>query len=395
VRPTIRLGRVAGIPIGLHWSALIGLVVLAALLALTVLPVAAPGSPPVVDVLCGIATAVAFALSLLAHEIAHSVVARRAGLRVGGITLWLLGGASELRDEPARPGVEARVAFTGPLASGLLGGLFGMVAGLTAAPPAVSVALAWLAAMNLLLAAFNLLPGSPLDGGRLVHALVWAASGDPQRATRVAAGSGRVLGAVLAGVGAVLALSGRLDGLWLVLVGWFVAGTAAGERGREAVAEALTGLTAADVMTSPADIVPEWWTVAGFVDRMHSPDAPRHRTFPVAGFDGEITGIIGLAEVAAVRPADRAGTTLARIARPLPPELVVDATTPLTRIARLPLRSGRDLVVVRQVDRPPGVLSATDLRRAVEIQALDAGHPHGGTHPPHAPAARSGGPGPA
>jgi Zn-dependent protease len=145
--------------------------------------------------------------SLLTHKLAHAVVARRAGLGVRRITLWLLGGVSELVGQPSEPGAEVRIALVGPVTSLGLGGLLGaaMVVGRElAAPTAVVATLSWLATMNILLGVFNLLPGTPLDGGRMLHGLLWRHTGNRDRATRAATTSGQVLGALLAGTGILL-----------------------------------------------------------------------------------------------------------------------------------------------------------------------------------------------
>ena len=168
MRSTIPLGRVAGIPVGMHWSALIGMVLLGQLVALTVLPATAPGLGAAAYWLAGGIAALGLGGSLLTHELAHAIVARRTGLTVRRITLWLLGGASELAGQPSEPGAEVRIALVGPVTSLGLGGLLGAAAVVThnlGVPAGVVATLSWLASMNILLGVFNLLPGTPLDGG--------------------------------------------------------------------------------------------------------------------------------------------------------------------------------------------------------------------------------------
>ena len=174
MQPTVVFGRIRGIPIGAHWSALVGIGLLAVLLGTTVLPFLAPGHTLAVYGLTATVTAVAFVLSLLAHEVAHALVALRSGLQVRRITLWLLGGVSELGGNAPAPGVEMRVAGVGPLVSLVLGGIFTGLAVLGAAAgraTLLTAPLGWLGTMNLVIGVFNLLPGTPLDGGRLLHGL--------------------------------------------------------------------------------------------------------------------------------------------------------------------------------------------------------------------------------
>lgn len=391
MRATLSFGRIAGIPVGAHWSALVGVVLLGQLLALTVLPALAPGRTAAVYWLAGVVGALVLVLSLLVHELAHAVMARRAGLGVRRITLWLLGGVSELAEQPARPGPEVRIALVGPLASLVLCGLFaaGAWAGPRFGAPVVVVAvLSWLATMNLVLGVFNLLPGTPLDGGRVLHGLVWRHTGDRERAARTAAGAGRLIGALLAGLGILLVLQGRWDGLWLVLVGWFLSGAAAAEQMHTVLAERLRGVRAGDVMTRDPRVARGWWTVAMFLEHMLAPDGPRCRVFPVVDFERRLVGVLHLGGLAAVAPTARAATTLREVARPHPGELVVTPDTLLERVLERPLVPGRDLVVVEQDGRVVGVLTTSDLQRIVELRALTV--EDGGRRTPRSGIARRG-----
>jgi Zn-dependent protease len=224
---SLPLGRFGGVPIAAHWSALLGIALLGQLLALSVLPALAPGRPAVEYWIAGVVGALALVGSLLAHELAHATVAARRGVRVRRITLWLLGGASELEHQPSQPGDELRIALAGPAVSLLLGALLvalSWVSAVAGGQVVITATLSWLGTVNIMLGAFNLLPGAPLDGGRILHGLIWWRSGNRYRATRRAAGSGQLLGALLAGIGVLFALNGRWDGLWLILLGWFLTG---------------------------------------------------------------------------------------------------------------------------------------------------------------------------
>jgi Zn-dependent protease len=172
VRATLRLGRIAGIRVGVHWSVLVIFVIIAVGLAEGRLPEAHPGRPPWQYWAAGILAAVVFFASLLAHEIAHAVVARHSGVEADDITLWLLGGTARLKEEAPSPGAELRIAGVGPLVSLVLGVAFAAVAGALRAAGSSGLtveAVAWLAGINLTLAVFNALPAAPLDGGRLLR----------------------------------------------------------------------------------------------------------------------------------------------------------------------------------------------------------------------------------
>lgn len=322
--------------------------------------------------LAGAEVAAVFGLSLLVHELAHAAVARRAGPGVRSITLWLFGGVSELSGPPAAPMVEVRVAVVGPLASLGLAGVLGggaWVEQQAGAPALVVVAMSWLASVNLVLGGFNLLPGAPLDGGRVLHGMVWRATGDRERAGRVASAAGQVVGGLLAVLGFVLVLRGRWDGLWVMLVGWFLAGTAVSEAAHETLVSRLAGMTAADVMTPDPVVVADWWTVQALVDRLGEPGAPRYRTFPVVDFSGRPMGAVTLDDLARVGPEVRLATAVHRLARPLRAGQLLEPGTPLAAVLDRP---GRLLPVV-QDDRVVGVITRSDLRRAVVLAELRAG----------------------
>ena len=184
-----------------------------------------------------IVAAALFFASILLHELAHALEARHRGIEVRSITLYLFGGATETVGEARRPGDEFAVTAVGPWTSLVLGCAFALLAyaadeGGLSAPGQVAALLAW---MNLILAFFNLLPGAPLDGGRILDSIVWRVTGDHSRARRVATGAGRALGYALVVVGFVEAVAvsgGLLDGLWLAFVGWFLAQAATAEAAR-------------------------------------------------------------------------------------------------------------------------------------------------------------------
>jgi Zn-dependent protease/CBS domain-containing protein len=374
VRSTIPLGRIAGIPVGMHWSALIGIALLGQLVGLTVLPATAPGLSTGAYWLAGGLAALGLGGSLLTHELAHAIVARRAGLGVRRITLWLLGGVSELVGQPSEPGAEVRIALIGPVTSLGLGGLLGaatVVAHGLAIPAGGVATLSWLASMNVLLGVFNLLPGTPLDGGRVLHGLLWRHTGNRDRATRAATTSGQVLGALLAGTGILLALHGRLDGLWLLLVGWFLAGSASAEHAAAIVAGRLAGLRVTDVMSAPPVVASGWWTVQAFIDHLLGQAGRAYRQFPVVDMDGRLAGVVSMADLAGCPPADRRNIAVRQLAHPLPGELVLSPDMPLEQVLRsTPIVGSGVLAVVVADDHVVGVLTGTDIARAVEINAL-------------------------
>ncbi|GHE14983.1 site-2 protease family protein [Streptomyces alanosinicus] len=250
---TLSLGRIAGVRVGLHWSVLVIVALVTVALANGRFPAAHPGHSPFAYWALAVLTALVFLVSLLAHELAHAVVARRDGVQVEGITLGMLGGAVRLRGEAPSPAAECRIAGVGPLTSLLTGAaLTGLAMGLAALRVSglVVEAVAWVGAINVLLAVFNALPAAPLDGGRLLRAYLWHRTGDRLRATRGASAAGRVLGwcMVLSGFADVL-FAGHLTGLWPALIGWFLITAASGEARQAQILGMLDGVPVRRVMT--------------------------------------------------------------------------------------------------------------------------------------------------
>lgn len=230
----LRLGRVAGFPLAMNWSVLVIAWLLTWSLATGSFPNEAPGHSEGTYWAVGLAAAVVFFGSLLAHELAHALVARRHGVEVKGLTLWLFGGVATLGSEPRTPRADFRIAVAGPATSLALAAGFGLVASglmLVGVAHIVVVAASWLSGINLMLGVFNLIPGAPLDGGRLLRAFLWNHHGDRVRAAVTAAQAGAVVGYGLISLGLLEFLVGAsAGGLWLVFIGWFVLNAARAEK---------------------------------------------------------------------------------------------------------------------------------------------------------------------
>ena len=236
MRQSVGLGRVAGIPVGMHWTVAVILVIIAEILGASVLPAALPHQPTVVYWAAAAAAALVFAGSLLAHELAHSLVAQRNGVRVRSITLWMLGGVAELAGEPPNAVADLRIALAGPAASLAQAAVFGGVALAISYSGGSAVAVAaavWLAVMNGALAVFNMLPGAPQHRSMVAGCCVRCSGGS----TRTACGrqwprrgpAGTSDSPIIAVGLAELLVWGSLGGLWLMLIGWFLTSAARAE----------------------------------------------------------------------------------------------------------------------------------------------------------------------
>jgi Zn-dependent protease len=253
---SIRLGRIAGVEVGLHWSLAIVFVIIVWSLAGQVLPSIVPDEAVPAYWLVSALTATLFYASLLSHEMGHALVARRLGVGVEGITLWLFGGVARLRGEAATPRMEVKIAIAGPVVSLALALLFAAATfalDATGGPPLIEGGCFWLAVSNAMLLLFNLIPAFPLDGGRLLRAWLWRRSGDRYRATSSAARLGRIAAFLMMGGGLLeLVLQAAWGGLWIVLLGWFLLSAARSEEAAVLMRRHLAPTTIGDVISPPA-----------------------------------------------------------------------------------------------------------------------------------------------
>lgn len=270
MKDTVRLGRIAGVRIGLNWSLLAMVVLVASGLADNRFSYEAPGYPRMAYVVAGVVTAIGLLLGVLLHELGHAVAARRYHLAVDGITLNWMGGVTRIQGDTDRPAPELVVAGIGPLVSAAFGGLLWLARLLVESAGGgdlVVASLGWLAAINVVLAVFNLLPAAPLDGGKVLHAVTWAITGNRWRATRVAASTGAGLGALMVIGGLILIARSMdpIDGLFLGVIGWWLLSSARAEREVGAAQHALGGLRISDLMR-PVGAAPGWITVRTFAE---------------------------------------------------------------------------------------------------------------------------------
>ncbi|KAA8964665.1 site-2 protease family protein [Mycobacterium sp.] len=367
----IPLGRIAGFPVGLNWSVLVILWLFTWSLAST-LPDTVPGYSATAYWVAGACGALVLLASLLAHELAHALVARRTGVRVLDVTLWLFGGVTHLGGEAKTPQTAFRIAIAGPATSlALAGGFAGGAWVLDVLTPAhiVSGVLWWLAGINLLLGLFNLLPGAPLDGGQVLRAWLWRRHGDALTASVGAARAGRMLATILIGLGLMEFLFGALvPGVWLAFIGWFIFTAARSTEDQVLSRRALTGVRVADAMTAHPRTAPGWITVAEFIDRYLLGD--RHSAYPVEARDGSISGLITLAQLREVPSDRRASTLVDDIAVPLDRVTTATPDEPVTALLeRLATNTGKRALVI-DGGRVTGIVTAHDLSRLIDVYRL-------------------------
>lgn len=372
---SINLGRIFGIPVSMDLGVLVIGGLLSWSLASVILPNGAPGLVGVVYWSVAIIGALLFFGSLLAHEMAHAILARRNGIEVVGITLWLFGGFAQFRDEPKDAGSELRISSAGPVTSlGVAVGFVALAAGLHAigVPVVYTTLLAWLAIINGVLGVFNLLPGAPLDGGRILAAVLWKVRGDRIAGRIGAARVGKGVGIVLGLIGlAELRFLGGFGGMWTLLIGWFIFSAARNEQAFFVGERALGDVRVADVMLREPAHVRTWTTVAELVDGPLR--SSRQSAVPVLDWNGAVAGVVSMADVAKVPAEQWASTEVVDVAAPAE---TMETVTPDVRlvdvIERLTPESGGYALVVDQ-GRPVGLVGPEEIRRAIELGRLRGG----------------------
>ncbi len=367
---SIRVGRLAGIPIGFQplWLLIVGLITWS--LGAVYYPNQAPGIAPAAAYGLGLLSALLLFASILLHELGHAIVARRHGVEIEEIDLWLLGGVARMKGYPRAAGDELRFALAGPAVTLAIAAVFGVVAlALPAgAPVALRAVIDYQVFINVAILAFNLLPAFPLDGGRVARALIWGRIGDLSRATAIAASIGRGFGYGMIGLGLLGAMAGALGGIWLAIIGFFVVVAAKAEEGGMRVRTAFAGREAGRFMSFPAVTIPAAASVEDAVERFFV----RHRysAFPV--LDGNrLVGLIDVGTVERVPPARRRVTTAGEVAFH-DPDLVIDEHQDVAELLERPVfqRVGRAIILTRSGE--VGILSITDVNRALRAFDLEA-----------------------
>lgn len=365
---SLTIFRVRGIPVGINWSWLFIAALLSWILGSALFPATHPGLPNTAYLIMAVTTVVLFFLSVLLHELAHALIGLREGVRIEGITLWLLGGVARFTGGVPSPKTEFRMTIVGPLTSAALAAVFavGAYALERSGAPSGAVAVpAYLGRINLILAGFNLVPALPLDGGRILRAYLWKRQGNFVAASLSAARAGRAFGVLLVWVGVLGFLTGAgLGGLWLVILGWFLLQAASSEASAALVQQTFAGKRVRDVMTPEPDAVDASWSLARFVAETTGPRG--HATYPVLT-DRRLAGLMWLRLAARVPPGERSDRTVGEVM--LPRDRVATVGPDASVMDVLPvLRTppGR-AVVVEEADRVVGIVSPADITRALEI----------------------------
>jgi len=366
VRDSITIGRIAGISVGVNWSWLIVFALIAWTLAVSIFPSTNPGLGDGAYIAMALVAALLFFTSLLLHEYGHALQARRDGMEIEGITLWLFGGVAKFKGMFPSAGAEFRIAIAGPLVSLVLGLLFLGVPMLLGLPSTVDGVLFWLGSINVALLVFNLLPALPLDGGRILRSILWYARGEFASATHIAAWIGRAFGYLFVAAGvALLVFSSPVTGIWLAFIGWFLLQAAGAEDRFVAAREALGGLRVRDVMARDPVTAPAGITLGQFMDDVAW--SRPYTTYPVTE-SGEVVGLLPFRRVAEVPRADWDRRTVRDCMIPREDVPVVREDDELVLAAGEVAEHDVNRALVLDAGKLVGLLSVTDVARALQMR---------------------------
>jgi len=385
----IRVGSIAGIAVDLDWSLLIIFALITGVLAVGLFPAWHPEWPVALYWLAGLTAAVLFLTSVLAHEFSHALVGRLRGISIRHITLFVFGGMAHMESEPQQWRDELYMSIAGPLASLAIGIGCLILARLLVGPieidpaaPEVFLAqlglapsvLLWLGQINIILAVFNMVPGFPLDGGRVLRALLWGMTGDLRRATRWASAGGQMFAWILIGMGIAMAIgvrvpvfgAGLLPGVWLMFIGWFLNNAALTSYRQLLTRDALESVPVARLMTTSLTSVAEDLPVSELVERhlLHS----EQRAYPVeqhAG--GPVTGLVSLQDVRLLPREGWARTRVAEIMTPIDRLVTITPQEDALEALELLGRGNLNQVPVMEQGRVLGMVRREDILRWLSI----------------------------
>jgi len=366
---SFRVGRLAGFQIAIHysWLLIFGLILL--ILSTGYMPLNYPGLSTIAYWIIGLIATVLLFASVLFHELCHSIVARRYGLPITRITLFFFGGVSEMAEEPQDPRVELKMAVAGPASSILLAVAFGLAAfvgSYTRMPSEVVAPLEYGFWINTFLAGFNLLPGFPMDGGRVLRSAIWIWKKDIVKATRTATTIGVGLAYLMIGGGFLLSLMGLwANGLWLIFIGLFIKSGAESSLRHTVINKALLGIAIGDIMTTDVKTVQPDITVEGFITEYLLKF--RHEVYPVMT-EGQILGLVSIQDAKQI-PKDQWSTTLVKSIMRLPERIVMvrpdqEAVEALLKMSKYDV--GQVLVVSE--GRLLGIVTHSDVLQIVKAR---------------------------
>jgi Zn-dependent protease/predicted transcriptional regulator len=372
---SVRLGKIMGIPIRIHYTLWFVFILIAWSLAVGYMPHQYPRLSVVTYWAIGIASAIILFVSILLHELSHSYIAKKNGLPIARITLFFFGGVSEITEEPQDPGLEVRMAAAGPLMSFLIAAVMGALwylGEVVKAPVPIIATLGYAALVNVVLGAFNLVPAFPLDGGRVFRGSIWKHSKNLIWATRTATRVSEWFSLLMVLGGFVLIIVGHfVEGIWIVMLGWFIKSGAETSLKQTLAGEALRGLAVADIMTKNVITVPPEITVQQLISDYFL--VQHHEGYPVVK-DGQVLGLVTLQCVRNVPKKKREYETVQQVMIPCDRGVVVNCSMSALDAMQNMARNKVGRVLVVGEGRLVGIVTREDVVRTIQTrQGLELG----------------------
>jgi Zn-dependent protease/CBS domain-containing protein len=369
----IKLGSIYGIPLYMDYSWFIILALIIYTVGFGYMPAQYPNLTDAVYLLLGVLSAFLLLVSIVVHELAHSVIAKRNGLKIGRITLYLLGGVSEMSEEPPSASLELRMSAAGPLTSFAIaaGSYLSWLASIYShAPVTLQGPLYYSALFNLIVAAFNLIPAFPMDGGRVLRSIIWHFNGDMIRSTKIASNVGRIFAYAMMLGGIIVSFLNPgfiFDGIWLVLIGWFIASSASSEYRQVQIMRDVADLKARDIMTRSVDRVSEELTLTELSSQFLQ---YKHNGFPVMRGE-ELIGCVTMHDLRSVKKELWETTKVADIMTPKSKLVTVTENDSAKHVlAQMGSNQiGRIFVLSSDMSgRVAGIITRTDVMRTIQMQ---------------------------
>lgn len=366
----IRLGRIFGVEIFVSYSWFFIFALVTITLAFGMFPREYPQQTVAVNIAVGLFASALFFASLLFHELSHSLLANINDIPIKKITLFIFGGMAQMSGEPLTPGAELKMAAAGPFSSVLLAGIYFaiyriLVSGGFSTP--FYAAFIWLAEINLFLAVFNLAPGFPLDGGRVLRAVVWYFTDNLKYATKIASKAGQGVGFLLIAFGVLLFVFGQIGGVWLILIGWFLNQSAVASYRQMMVQQSLSDLSVGRIMSSDVKVVAPDITLEHLIDNYFL--RHRHGRFPVVE-NKKFLGVVTLHDIKDI-PRDKWTTvTAGQIVEPIREDMLVTANDPATKaLTKMAEADIGHLLVVDGDRQLVGIVTKTDLISLIKVRS--------------------------
>ena len=370
-RSSIKLFKIFGIEIRLDFSWFIVFALFAYYFGFSYFPSVLPGENAGIIAAVTLVTVILFFSSVLVHEMSHSLVAKSKGTPVERITLFLFGGMAQIEKEPETPMNEFIMAIAGPAASFVLAAVFWLIFLVSGQYDFILEPARYLAIINIVLGVFNLLPGFPLDGGRVLRSIIWKVTGSLQRATFIASTAGRVLGFMIIAAGIVFIFTGNfLNGIWLAFIGWFLQSSA--QTGyRQLIFETnVRGIKVRDVMNDDLVLVNKDLTLQEIIDEYFM--RYRFGRFPVvdgSGRNARFIGIISLHDIKAIDREKWDKTRVGDIVKTAAGDEMVDMSMEISEAIKKMGKYGLGHLVILSGGRLKGIITKSDVMRFIKIRS--------------------------